>query len=573
MHREVPRVPGRAHVGVGAPAAHGELDGVGLAEHDHARRDGPLRERGGDRRDPLGPDLRATGRHAPLEVDQVLERDGHAVERAHAVAGADRAVGALGGEPGVVRVHRDEGVERGVATLDALEEGLHRLDRGQGPRAEGLRQLGDAGPHGIDPGHVGLSGTRLSETMRPSLRTRSSRRRLVMCSSGLAATTIRSASLPGSMVPRSSPTPQSAAAWRVAASSACHGVAPAAHPQPQLEEGGVLQRADVGAERHRDARGQGAAEGLPVRLGGGVRAPAEIRGEVALLHPALLPRVAGLIRRQVRDGERRDVPGPVRAQGVDAGGVHDVAVLDAVRAQPGRGHHGLRVRGVRHDPEAALAADRERGLELLLEEERLRVAVPRRAHDAAGQVQLDVVDAVLDLLADRPHEAVGPVALPRVAGGEEVPAGRGQEVSGREHPGAHVLARVEGPLPRHVHEVGRARAAHADHAALGQGLHEAMAEDRGLLGDGGAGGRQVVGMDVDVPQPGQEIGAAEIDDLGVPRVGRSAAREHLHDAAAVDDDAGAGNGAGRDAVDHRRIGQHASHRGDPARAPRTGQTA
>ena len=40
---------------------------------------------------------------APLEVDQILERDGHAVERAHAVAGADRAVGAFRGEPGVGR--------------------------------------------------------------------------------------------------------------------------------------------------------------------------------------------------------------------------------------------------------------------------------------------------------------------------------------------------------------------------------------------------------------------------------------------------------------------------------------
>ena len=79
--------------------------------------------------------------------------------------------------------------------------------------------------------------------------------------------------------------------------------------------------------------------------------------------------------------------------------------------------------------------------------------IPVRPHDAAGQVELDVVHAVLDLLADGLDEAVGAVALAGLAGGEKVPAGGRQEVARGEHPGANHVAGVEGPLPGNVHEV------------------------------------------------------------------------------------------------------------------------
>ena len=252
--------------------------------------------------------------------------------------------------------------------------------------------------------------------------------------------------------------------------------------------------------------------------------------------------------------------------------VHDVAVLDAVGAEPRRGLDRVRAGRVGHHAKSPLTADREGGLELVVQQERLGVSIPRGPHDAAGQVQLDVIDPVLDLLADGADEAVGAVAFARVAGGEEVPAGRGEEVAGREHPRARVLTRLEGPLPRDVHEVRRARAPHADHPALGERLHQAMAEDGGLLGDGGAGRRQVVGVDVDVPQAGQEIGALEIDDPRVARVGRPARAQHFHDAPAVDGDAGAREGPRTEAVDHRRVREHGSHRADPARGAGTGQT-
>ena len=145
---------GCAHVRIRAPAPHGELDGVRLAEDDHARRDEPLGEGRGDGRHALRPHLGAARGDAPLEVDQILERDGHAVERAHPVPGADRAIGALGGEHGVGPVHRDEGVQRGIAAANPLEQRLDGVHGRQRARAEGAGQLGDGGPHGIDRGHV-----------------------------------------------------------------------------------------------------------------------------------------------------------------------------------------------------------------------------------------------------------------------------------------------------------------------------------------------------------------------------------------------------------------------------------
>ena len=57
--------------------------------------------------------------------------------------------------------------------------------------------------------------------MRPSFRTICNFRTFSISAKGLSATTIRSASLPGSTVPNSEPTPHISAAFLVAAISAC----------------------------------------------------------------------------------------------------------------------------------------------------------------------------------------------------------------------------------------------------------------------------------------------------------------------------------------------------------------
>src|SRR4029077_3565112 len=104
-----------------------------------------------------------------------------------------------------------------------------RLGRASVTRPAG-EQLGRKPPPSGD-GTAPLTW-RLSDTTLPSFRTSCRRRTLVMSSSGLAPTTIRSASLPTSTVPSSAPTPHTAAAWRVAATSVCHGVAPSRTHRP-----------------------------------------------------------------------------------------------------------------------------------------------------------------------------------------------------------------------------------------------------------------------------------------------------------------------------------------------------
>src|SRR6516165_12063323 len=95
---------------------------------------------------------------------------------------------------------------------------------------------------------------------------------------------------------------------------------------------------------------------------------------------------------------------------------------------------------------AALPADLESSADLVVEQERMGVEVPRRPHDAAREVELDVVDAILDLLADGLHPAVGAVDLQCMARGKEVSAGGGEEITAGEQPRADVLPGVEGPL-------------------------------------------------------------------------------------------------------------------------------
>src|SRR3954453_14933795 len=102
---------------------------------------------------------------------------------------------------------------------------------------------------------------------------------------------------------------------------------------------------------------------------------------------------------------------------------------------------------MRHDLEAALAADLEGSTHLVVEQERMGVEIPCRPHDAARKVKLDVVDAVLDLLADGFHEAIGAVHLERMTRGQEVSARGGEKITAGEQPRADMLPGVEGALP------------------------------------------------------------------------------------------------------------------------------
>src|SRR5436190_22519609 len=190
-----------------------------------------------------------------------------------------------------------------------------------------------------------------------------------MSCSGSAATTMRSASLPGSIVPSAAPTPQSPAASRVAARSACRGVAPSFTHRPQFEQRCLLERSDVRAERHPDAGRQRPLKPFAVLSGGLVGALAQVDREVALLDPSLLPRITGLFGSEVADGECGYIPTIALAQLVNALRIHHVPMLDTMRAEPHGRLHRRGVRRVCHHRETASATNRERRLQFVVEEE------------------------------------------------------------------------------------------------------------------------------------------------------------------------------------------------------------
>ena len=116
-------------------------------------------------------------------------------------------------------------------------------------------------------------------------------------------------------------------------------------------------------------------------------------------------------------------------------------------------------------------------------------------------------------------ETVGPVALACLPGCQEVAARRCQEIAAREHSRSNHLSAFEDLLPRHVHVVRSAAAAHARNPAVGQCAGQLCAEVRRLLRDRYAGRQWVFRMHMDIPQAGKQIGAIEFDDTGISRIG------------------------------------------------------
>ena len=126
---------------------------------------------------------------------------------------------------------------------------------------------------------------------------------------------------------------------------------------------------------------------------------------------------------------------------------------------------------------------------------------------------------------------------------------------------ADEVAAVEGALPRDVHVVVAAGAAQADDARLGQRRSQPIAEQRHLVGERHLREREVVGMDVHVPQAGQEMVAVQVDHFGVRRVEARRGGSDRADPAVFDEHVRGRANLGRDAVDQRRVGEQGAHEG------------
>ena len=141
------------------------------------------------------------------------------------------------------------------------------------------------------------------------------------------------------------------------------------------------------------------------------------------------------------------------------------------------------------------------------------VAIPEGAHDAAGKVELDVIHAVEHLLSDGAHKTAGAIALFGKARGERV-SGRGrEEIATGKDPWPDELSSVIGPFQGHVDKVRHPRRADARDPGLRQALGGVGGILYGQFRQRGIGQTRPFEMHVHIPQPRQQIGALQVDDL------------------------------------------------------------
>lgn len=161
---QVPRIAGDAGQRAGGDALVAEFRRRGLADDDGARR---LEARDRDRigpRDVLGMDVRAVRRALAGDVDQVLDRDGHAMQRPERRTGGDRGLGRPGRGHRLVAAGADIGVDRRLRPVDRVQHGLDIGHGRQRATADHRRRASRAGTAGRRTSGAGTP-ERIARTM------------------------------------------------------------------------------------------------------------------------------------------------------------------------------------------------------------------------------------------------------------------------------------------------------------------------------------------------------------------------------------------------------------------------
>src|SRR6516164_11762708 len=126
---------------------------------------------------------------------------------------------------------------------------------------------------------------------------------------------------------------------------------------------------------------------------------------------------------------------------------------------------------------------------------------------------------------------------------------------------AEMLSGIERPLPGNIHKRMSAGTAHSDDAGFGKRDREPVAEQGHLIGKRHLIERQVIGMDVHVPEAGHQIPAFEIDHLRITDAARLSAWQDGADAAILDQHGTIRPYLGLDAVDQVRMRKDCLHGG------------
>ena len=149
-------------MGVAPLLAEGELGHHQLADDDRAGALQPLDDGAVGGGDAVPFDLRAGGRADAGGVVEVFNTDGDAVHRSAVLTARHLRLGLLGGQHRLVAGDGDEGVDRGLDLVDALEKSRRDLDGRDLPRTQQRAQLGNRTMAEVVGAHDGVPGRNTS---------------------------------------------------------------------------------------------------------------------------------------------------------------------------------------------------------------------------------------------------------------------------------------------------------------------------------------------------------------------------------------------------------------------------
>src|SRR5262245_60505761 len=135
---------------------------------------------------------------------------------------------------------------------------------------------------------------------------------------------------------------------------------------------------------------------------------------------------------------------------------------------------GLMVGRMHSDRHTALTSDAQRSLQFLPEKHHSGHDVVTGAHDPAGGDQLDLVHAMLDLLAHGLHHSLWSTAAHHQPAGRPAAgavAGTGpQAMAATKQPWPYIFPSNKGLAPGHIGPIGDAHDPHGGHSHL-EGFH------------------------------------------------------------------------------------------------------
>ena len=141
-----PRIVRRPVVAVDARCAHCEFNSLGLPQDHHSCPTQLERHGGIGIRDGIAEATRSRRGGKPLDIDDILNREGNTVQRPPVLARPKRDLRRSRRGQGPIGVERPESIELAIEGIHPREQMLHQLNRRKATGVDLIRQFGDRAP-------------------------------------------------------------------------------------------------------------------------------------------------------------------------------------------------------------------------------------------------------------------------------------------------------------------------------------------------------------------------------------------------------------------------------------------